>query len=176
MIGGYESGVDVVYHLSYHDKRVLVRQMSLERGKFRSQCRAVDVFARTMREDWFEDQVELFPNTWVASVSKVETGYEVETKDGRTFQTSTEPLLAGGFEGSHKIVSHLFEHRDDGLPLLSENDESTRTSGIYLCGLTVRHDNQSLFITSIGNACRCEGIGLLDCLRDLESYCRCMIG
>ena len=65
---------------------------------------------------------------------------KLETKDGRTFQTSTEPLLAGGFEGSHKIVSHLFEHRDDGLPLL-KNDESTRTSGIYLCGPTVRHDN-----------------------------------
>ena len=42
---------------------------------------------------------------------------------------------------SHKIVSNLFEHRDDGLPLLSEKDESTITSGMYLCGPTVRHDN-----------------------------------
>lgn len=74
-------------------------------------------------------------------MSKVDLGYEVKAKDGRTFQTSSQPLLAGGFEGSHKIVSNLFEHRDDGLPLLSDNDESTITSGMYLCGPTVRHDN-----------------------------------
>ena len=49
--------------------------------------------------------------------------------------------LAGGFEGSHKLVAHLFEHREDGLPLLSENDESTSVPGVFLCGPTVRHDN-----------------------------------
>jgi thioredoxin reductase len=143
VIGGYESGVDAAYHLSYRDKRVRL----FDRGcPWKEESSDPSVALSTysqerMREDWFEDHVELFPNTWVAAVSKVDTGYEVETKDGRTFQTPTQPLLAGGFEGSHKIVSNLFEHRDDGLPLLSENDESTITSGMYLCGPTVRHDN-----------------------------------
>ena len=86
-------------------------------------------------------------------MSKVDTGYEVTAKDGRSFQTSTQPLLAGGFEGSHKIVSNLFEHRDDGLPLLSENDESTITSGMYLCGPTVRHDNLVFCFMEIQNDC-----------------------
>ena len=143
MIGGYESGVDAAYHLSYRDKRVRL----FDRGcPWKEESSDPSVALSTysqerMREDWFEEHVELFPNTWVASVSKVDTGYEVTAKDGRSFQTSTQPLLAGGFEGSHKIVSNLFEHRDDGLPLLSENDESTITSGMYLCGPTVRHDN-----------------------------------
>ena len=143
VIGGYESGVDAAYHLSYRDKRVRL----FDRGcPWKEESSDPSVALSTysqerMREDWFEEHVELFPNTWVASVSKVDSGYEVKAKDGRTFQTPTQPLLAGGFEGSHKIVSNLFEHRDDGLPLLSEKDESTITSGMYLCGPTVRHDN-----------------------------------
>ena len=35
----------------------------------------------------------------------------------------------------------MFEMRDDGFPLLSENDESTTMSGMFLCGPAVRHGN-----------------------------------
>ncbi|MEM6362776.1 MAG: monooxygenase, partial [Planctomycetota bacterium] len=51
------------------------------------------------------------------------------------------PLLAGGFEGSHHLVSDLFERREDGFLLLNECDESTLTQGLFLCGPAVRHDN-----------------------------------
>jgi len=61
--------------------------------------------------------------------------------DGRRFRSSTSPLLAGGFEGSLKLIPDLFERRDDGFPLLSERDESTVTPGLFLCGPSVRHDN-----------------------------------
>lgn len=50
------------------------------------------------------------------------------------------PLLASGFEGGHARVAHLFERRDDGFPLLSEQDESTIVPGVFLCGPAVRHD------------------------------------
>ena len=63
------------------------------------------------------------------------------TADGELFQTPVPPLLATGFEGSHKLVADLFEKRPDGYPVLSENDESTTTSGMFLCGPAVRHDN-----------------------------------
>ena len=36
-------------------------------------------------------------------------------------------------------MSHLFEMRDDGFPLLSDNDESTIVPGMFLCGPAVRH-------------------------------------
>ncbi|MEM6315574.1 MAG: NAD(P)-binding domain-containing protein, partial [Planctomycetota bacterium] len=55
--------------------------------------------------------------------------------------TKTPPLFAGGFEGSLKLVADLFEQREDGFPLLSENDESTRTPGLFLSGPAVRHEN-----------------------------------
>ncbi|DAC40776.1 MAG TPA: monooxygenase, partial [Candidatus Poseidoniales archaeon] len=45
-----------------------------------------------------------------------------------------------GFSGSHKFVSHLFEERDDGFPVISDSDESTITPGLYLSGPSVRHD------------------------------------
>ena len=95
-----------------------------------------------MREDWFEEHVELFPKSPIESVSEIDDGYEVVTHEGGTFRTSTQPLLAGGFEGSHKLVNHLFAKRDDGFLLLSEHDESTIVPGIYLCGPAVRHDKQ----------------------------------
>ena len=63
--------------------------------------------------------------------------------EGVHFETDVRPLFAGGFEGSHQMVAHLFEKRADGFPLLSENDESTITPGLFLCGPAVRHGSQS---------------------------------
>ena len=67
--------------------------------------------------------------------------FELRTEDGQAFQSAVKPLLASGFEGSHKHVSHLFELREDGVPLLSEQDESAIVPGMFLCGPSVRHDN-----------------------------------
>ena len=63
---------------------------------------------------------------------------------GSAFQSSVPPLLAGGFQGSYTLIADLFEQRNDGLPLLSQHDESTIVPGLFLCGPTVRHDNHVL--------------------------------
>ena len=52
------------------------------------------------------------------------------------------PYSRWGFEGSQKLVKELFDRRDDGFPLLSENDESTVVPGMFLCGPAVRHGGQ----------------------------------
>ncbi len=143
IIGGYESGVDAAYHLAYHDKKVRLFDRGCPwKDESSDPSIALSTYSQErMREDWFEEQVELFPESPIESVSQKGDDYEVITKDGSNFQTSTQPLLAGGFEGSHKLVSHLFEKRDDGFLLLNEHDESTAVPGIYLCGPAVRHDN-----------------------------------
>ncbi|MFG0255984.1 MAG: NAD(P)/FAD-dependent oxidoreductase [Rhodopirellula sp. JB053] len=142
VIGGYESGVDASYHLAYHDKPVkLFDKGNPWQDESSDPSIALSTYSiERMREEWFEEQVELFPNTPIASVSQIDDGYEVKTLDGRWFRTSTPPLLAGGFEGSHKLVANLFEQRDDGFPVLSEHDESTSTPGLFLCGPAVRHE------------------------------------
>ncbi|MEM6692300.1 MAG: NAD(P)/FAD-dependent oxidoreductase [Planctomycetota bacterium] len=143
IIGGYESGVDAAFHLAHYDKRVRL----FDRGcPWKDESSDPSVALSTyslerMRLEDFVENVELFPDTPIASVSKTKNGYDVKAVDGRTFHSPTQPLFAGGFEGSHRLVADLFEQREDGFPLLSENDESTTVPGIFLCGPAVRHDN-----------------------------------
>ena len=143
IIGGYESGIDAAYHLAYYDKRIRL----FDKGcpwKDESSDPSVALSTYSLersREEWFALQVELFADTPVASVSQVDGGYQVKAIDGRVFHTPTRPLLAGGFEGSHKLVTDLFDQREDGFPLLSEHDESTIVPGLFLCGPSVRHEN-----------------------------------
>jgi len=143
IIGGYESGVDAAYHLAYSEKQVRLFDKACPwKDESSDPSIALSTYSlERMREEWFEQQVELFAHTPVASVLQVEGGYEVKAIDGRVFRTSTQPLLAGGFEGSHKLVADLFEQREDGFPVLNAHDESTIVPGMFLCGPAVRHDN-----------------------------------
>jgi putative flavoprotein involved in K+ transport len=143
IIGGYESGVDAAYHLSYYEKQVRLFDKGCPwKDESSDPSIALSTYSlERMREEWFDQQVELFAHTPVASVLQVEGGYEVKALDGRSFYTSTQPLLAGGFEGSHKLVADLFEQREDGFPVLNAHDESTIVPGMFLCGPAVRHDN-----------------------------------
>ena len=144
IIGGYESGVDAAYHLAYYDKRVRLFDKACPWKDKRSDPSVVlSTFSQErMRDEWFEENVDLFPETPVDSVKRVDSKYEVTSQDGRQFESNVAPLLAGGFEGSQKLVAQLFERRDDGYLLLSEDDESTIVPGIFLCGPAVRHDKQ----------------------------------
>jgi hypothetical protein len=94
-----------------------------------------------MREKCCLDQVGLHPETTINSVTLENGLYHVTAHDGQLFRIQNPPLLAGGFEGSHRLVADLFEKRSDGFPLLSEHDESTLVPGLFLCGPAVRHDN-----------------------------------
>jgi len=57
-----------------------------------------------------------------------------------TIKTLTPPILATGFEGSLRLVRKHFELREDGFPLLTDEDESTAAPGLFLAGPAVRHD------------------------------------
>ena len=141
IIGGYESGFDAAYHLAKRGKKVKLFDKDSpwsETSSDPSVSLSTFSFER-MTEQCFEENVELFPETLISSVSLNNGVYEITTQDGQTFQSQEQPLLASGFEGSHKFVSHLFEMRDDGFPLLGDNDESTIVPGMFLCGPAVRH-------------------------------------
>ena len=143
VVGGYESGVDVAYHLACRGKRVRVFDKNrpwVDDSSDPSVALSPFTLER-VREDQFFNQVELYPYMPIESVTRVEGMYEVTTQDGHRFQTHVQPLFAGGFEGSHKLVADLFERREDGSLLLSEHDESTIVPGMFLCGPAVRHDN-----------------------------------
>jgi len=142
VIGGYESGVDAAFHLAGREKSVylLDRGCPWETGSSDPSIALSTFSMERMRDPWFEEHVELFPDCGVQSVTLKDGCYEVITQDGSHFTTKTQPLLAAGFQGSLSLVSDLFEKREDGFPLLSEHDESTLTPGMFLCGPSVRHD------------------------------------
>ena len=142
IIGGYESGVDAAYHLSNRNKKVRLFDLNAPWDAATSDPSvALSTYSfERMRNPNFEEHTELYPETIVDSVTLTDGIYEVNTEDGQTFQSKVQPLLAAGFDGSHKFVSHLFEQREDGFPSISEDDESTITPGMYLCGPSVRHD------------------------------------
>ncbi len=143
VIGGYESGVDAAYNLANRGKRARLFDKGLPWDSESSDPSvALSTYSlQRMREERFVENVELFPHAPVESVERAGAAYEVTTRDGRCFQTATPPLLAGGFEGGYGSVSHLFEQRDDGFPLLGDHDESTVVPGVFLCGPAVRHNN-----------------------------------
>ena len=143
VVGGYESGVDAAYHLSQRNKRVRL----LDGGcPWREESSDPSVALSTyslerMRDEQFQENVELFANTRVIDVRQEGDVFRITAETGQEFQTDVPPLLASGFLGSHLVVSELFEDRKDGFPLLTKNDESTITPGLFLCGPAVRHDN-----------------------------------
>lgn len=143
VVGGFESGIDAAYHLAYSGKRVRVFDMGCPWEEESSDPSiALSPFTlERMHELPFVERVKLFPQTTVESVALVNGGYEVTVAGERKFWTRTQPLLAGGFRGSHHLIAELFEQRDDGSLLLSEDDESTVTPGIFLCGPAVRHND-----------------------------------
>lgn len=143
VIGGYESGSDAAYHLSKRGKKVTMFDKGDPWGLDASDpSTSLSTFTyERIREASFEENVTLLPKNAISSVELLDGIYELKSEDGRTFKSETQPLLAGGFDGSHTLVSHLFEKREDGFPLLNERDESTIAPGAYLCGPSVRHDN-----------------------------------
>ena len=143
VIGGYESGIDAAYHLADRDKKVrLFDKSSPWNSESSDPSIALSTYSQErMREEWFVESVQLFPDSAITAVTQSDGIYTVTTGDGQKYQTLVPPLLAGGFRGSHQLVSDLFESRPDGFPLLSENDESTIVPGVFLCGPSVRHDN-----------------------------------
>ena len=143
IIGGYESGVDAAYHLAKCGKKVVLFDKDNPWNEDSSDPSvSLSTFSyERMRDRAFKENVELFPQTPIISVTRSGNTYSVKTVEGQIFKSQTQPLLASGFQGSHKFVSHLFDKREDGFPLLSKRDESTVTPGMFLCGPSVRHDN-----------------------------------
>ena len=141
VIGGYESGVDAAYHLARRGKavRLIDRDCPWESESSDPSVALSTYSLERMRDRRFREHVELHPMTTITGVQPSDQGFQIETESGLTFMTEEQPLLASGFDGSHKLIPDLFEKREDGFPLLNENDESTIVPGLFLCGPSVRH-------------------------------------
>ena len=127
VIGGYESGIDAAVHLANAGKRVRV----LERNSIWSSDASdpsitLSPFTWDRLLETPDGRIEMIDEVEIERIEKQRGGFAVIDVAGERWLTKRRPILATGFEGSPALIRDLFDWRDDGFPLLSSVDESTR--------------------------------------------------
>ncbi|RTE11014.1 NAD(P)/FAD-dependent oxidoreductase [Paenibacillus whitsoniae] len=149
IIGGYESGMDAAIHLCRAGKKVIVIDNSGRYTGKGSSDPSVELSPYT--KDRLEDIME---NGNFSMISKYEVKWVEPTEEGgflvyceneegtsRMLKSNQRPILATGFKGSLSMIEHLFLHGDKGEVLLTAQDESTLTPGLFVVGPSVTHGN-----------------------------------
>lgn len=141
VIGGYESGMDAAIHLVQSGKKVIV--LSRESNWLSDEPDPSVSLSPYTRERMVEaletGRLRLWGEAEVIRVQKEEASWRLFLKDGDSLRVTQSPILATGFRGSVDLVNDHFEREEDGQVRLTEQDESTRTSGLFLCGPQVKH-------------------------------------
>ena len=138
VIGAYESGMDAAIQLAKRHKNVMLLDSENQLDNEESDSSySLSPYTRNQYEQ-YKDNIYLKNQAQVLSVTK-NGNYEVQTRN-ETLQIPTQPILATGFDTSLVLVNELFSFKD-GVIQLTEHDESTKTSGLFLAGPQVQHDN-----------------------------------
>ena len=143
IIGGSESGMDAAITLVALGKRVRVIDGDASwESRASDPSRALSPATRErLRGALATGRLTLIGDTEIARVARSDEGYVLSDDGGARWETVTPPLLATGFIGSIRLVSDLFDwHAQEGYALLTPQDESTITPGLFLAGPAVRHD------------------------------------
>ena len=142
IIGGAESGVDAAVALAAAGRRAVVfdrEEPWTQTGSDPSQLLSPFTSAR-LHSAVDSGRVTLRGGCTVIGVRRNGNGYQLALENGDVVDCAEKPILASGFVGSASLVRPLFDWRDEAFPLLTENDESTVTKGLFLIGPQVRQD------------------------------------
>lgn len=143
VVGGGESGVDAAFHLHAAGRRVTLveRSPSLGGDSEDPSTSLSPVSKERLTILRRSPRAAFFCGRSVVGIDLVPRGWLLRCEPGAAVTSRTRPILATGFHGSHALLRELFEAREDGFPLLTEQDESTLASGLFLSGPTVRHED-----------------------------------
>ncbi len=138
VIGAYESGFDAVYNLIREKKIVTLLDDANYLDLINSDSSySLSPFTRD-RVEYITDLYDYYTATKVESVELEDDSYIVKTANGHVFSSAQKPINCTGFASSLTLVKELFEF-EDKYPLLTEFDESTRISNLFLVGPQVKH-------------------------------------
>ena len=147
VVGGYESGIDAALTLAETGHEVIVLD---EEGPWR--FRGPDpsevlspYTSQQLQAALAEGQpITLEDGVRVERVDTENGSFDVVGTDGEVFTTRNRPVLATGFEsGLGPAGKHFeFDDDDDDRPQLTQRDESTIASGLFLVGPQVAHNGQ----------------------------------
>lgn len=140
VIGGYESAIDAAVNLAKLGKKVRVLDGE---GKWDyddpDPSISLSPFTKgRLRAALQTGHIELIKDARVSRVEQHGKRWALQTEAGDWVETPTQPILATGFRSSAHFTPDLWDFRADGMPLLTEHDESTRTPGLFLVGPSVR--------------------------------------
>jgi thioredoxin reductase len=144
VIGAFESGIDAAIHLANLGRRVTLLSAEKQLALFdQDPSRSLSPYTRERLAHALASgsKIRIFYESRVEQVARDRRGFHVRTSRSETFSSSSAPILAIGFRSGIGPVKHLFDYRPDGELLLTENDESTITSGLFVAGPMVRHDH-----------------------------------
>ena len=145
VIGGYESGIDAATHLSRLGKKVRIfdRDRSWSEKTTDPSENLSPFTLERLRQEMIHDRIELVGESMVREIRLVQDKYLIYVK-GKSlpYQSAGPPVLATGFKSSLVIIKELFDwEKNESYCLLNDQDESTKTPGLFLVGPQVRHDN-----------------------------------
>lgn len=143
VLGGSESGIDAACRLVSLGKtvRVLDRADPWNTESGDPSLTLSPVTVRRLQRALETGRLELIENARVQTVVSEGELFALTCEDGRRFESPAPPILCAGFAGSLQVVRDLFDWHEEGYALLTDEDESTRTPGLFVCGPMVRHDN-----------------------------------
>lgn len=139
VIGGYESGIDAAANLVAQGKKVKVLDRGGAWGNPDSDP-SISLSPYTQQRLEFvyrTGRLELVGNAPIEAVEKVPTGYAVYS-EYQKWVTAHPPIICTGFDSSLKQIAPLFDW-SPGHAALNDQDESTRTPGLFVAGPAVRH-------------------------------------
>lgn len=143
IVGGYESGIDAAVNLVELGKRVTILD---DTAPWESTATDPSIALSPytlgrLRQAQTTGRLAL----QVTGVERVELRADqflICGLDSAEWLSPTPPILATGFTGSLSLIHDLFAwHPERYYAQLTENDESTRTPGLFLVGPAVRHGN-----------------------------------
>ncbi|CAQ02576.1 NAD(P)/FAD-dependent oxidoreductase [Clavibacter sepedonicus] len=142
VIGGYESGIDIACHhvalgaeVTVVDPKHPWAPGSGSDPSYRLAPRSVQRLAAAVATG----RLTLVGDARVVGIRPAGAGHLVQVSGATALDSDSRPVLATGFGPGLGPVSELFARRDDGWPLLTEDDESTVVPGLFLSGPAVRH-------------------------------------
>lgn len=148
VIGGYESGVDAAVNLVQLGRsvRLLARKSFWDSSGPHDPSLSLSPYTRgrldaAVNTGWLEI---VFDADIVEVVANADSGFNIHAADGRQWASEQPPILGTGFlsGGGATQIKELWEWDAKGQVMLTELDESTLTSGLFLAGPQVRHDPQ----------------------------------
>ncbi|MEM9484643.1 MAG: NAD(P)/FAD-dependent oxidoreductase [Cyanobacteria bacterium P01_F01_bin.116] len=139
IIGGYESGMDAAANLVALGKKVGI----LDRNGAWAESDpdpSVSLSPYTLQRLKFvyrTGRLDMVGDAPIEKVKPISGGYAIYS-EYQKWMTAHPPILCTGFDTSLKQISPLFDW-SKGYAALTENDESTRTPGLFVSGPSVRH-------------------------------------